>query len=381
VISRHVYFPIYSNGLKDVAGYLGYRWSARNASGEQSLVWRQDWLENGNIAAKAELIRYNMEDCLALQQVTEFVELLSHGPPAADGLDNSPIEYTDSMIKHRRRKVFERQERVFPDYAIINRSSWYDYQQQKISARAKGSRKPKLSLGRSQKPQSNKIVDVVASLCPACRSKKLLAVRAFERQIIDLKFSGTSVRRWVVTYRPHRYRCEKCRHMFVPSGFPDAKTKFGRGLMSWCMYQTVVGGQNMQRVHEGLHRLFGLVLPYATLYRFKASVADYYADAEKEVLSALVAGSKLYIDETAVKLRAESGYVWCMTDGISVYYFYKSSREAAFLSDMLRDFKGVLISDFFTGYDSLSCAQQRCLIHLMRDFNEEMHKHPFDQEL
>ncbi len=48
---------------------------------------------------------------------------------------------------------------------------------------------------------------------------------------------------------------------------------------------------------------------------------------------------------------------------------------------MFRKFGGVLVSDFYTAYDSLDCRQQRCLVHLMRDFNEEMQKYPFDSEL
>jgi Transposase IS66 family len=34
-----------------------------------------------------------------------------------------------------------------------------------------------------------------------------------------------------------------------------------------------------------------------------------------------------------------------------------------------------------TAYDSVPCAQQKCLIHLMRDINEDLHKNPFDGEL
>ena len=48
---------------------------------------------------------------------------------------------------------------------------------------------------------------------------------------------------------------------------------------------------------------------------------------------------------------------------------------------MFKNFTGVLVSDFYTAYDSLICRQQRCLVHLMRDFNEEMQRHPFDSEL
>ena len=40
---------------------------------------------------------------------------------------------------------------------------------------------------------------------------------------------------------------------------------------------------------------------------------------------------------------------------------YRPNREAVFLQDLLKDFKGVLISDFYAGYDSLPCEQQKCL--------------------
>ncbi len=31
IIHSHIYFPLYSNGLKDVAKYLGYNWSSQKA--------------------------------------------------------------------------------------------------------------------------------------------------------------------------------------------------------------------------------------------------------------------------------------------------------------------------------------------------------------
>jgi hypothetical protein len=40
-----------------------------------------------------------------------------------------------------------------------------------------------------------------------------------------------------------------------------------------------------------------------------------------------------------------------------------------------------LVSDFYGGHDAVSCEQQRCLIHLMRDINEDVLKHPFNEEL
>ena len=51
------------------------------------------------------------------------------------------------------------------------------------------------------------------------------------------------------------------------------------------------------------------------------------------------------------------------------------------MDEVLAGFQGVLVSDFYGGYDAVPCEQQKCLIHLMRDINEDVLKHPFNDEL
>jgi hypothetical protein len=65
----------------------------------------------------------------------------------------------------------------------------------------------------------------------------------------------------------------------------------------------------------------------------------------------------------------------------NVIYLYNSSREADMIKDKLSNFKGILVSDFYTAYDSISCPQQKCLIHLIRDINDDILKNPFDDEM
>src|SRR5262249_26840394 len=48
---------------------------------------------------------------------------------------------------------------------------------------------------------------------------------------------------------------------------------------------------------------------------------------------------------------------------------------------LLKDFRGVLVSDFYAAYDTLPCPQQKCLIHLIRDMNQDLLNNPFDAEL
>jgi Transposase IS66 family len=64
-----------------------------------------------------------------------------------------------------------------------------------------------------------------------------------------------------------------------------------------------------------------------------------------------------------------------------VGYFGSQNREGEKLQGILKRFKGVLVSDFYSVYDSFECPQQKCLIHLMRDLNDDLLREPFNEEL
>jgi predicted RecB family nuclease len=69
----NIYFPTYTNGLKDVASLIGFRWTDENASGLQSIIWRKKWEETQDEEMKNKLILYNKEDCYALHEVKNLI--------------------------------------------------------------------------------------------------------------------------------------------------------------------------------------------------------------------------------------------------------------------------------------------------------------------
>jgi hypothetical protein len=110
-------------------------------------------------------------------------------------------------------------------------------------------------------------------------------------------------------------------------------------------------------------------------------LAKYYEVLRNEILATVLKANVVHIDETPVKLRKTTGYVWVVSSATEVCYIFRDTREGSFLQELLGAFEGVLVSDFFTAYDSLKCPQQKCLIHLMRDINDDLRKDPYNQEM
>src|ERR1035441_10431643 len=69
-----------------------------------------------------------------------------------------------------------------------------------------------------------------------------------------------------------------------------------------------------------------------------------------------------------------------MTDGEHVIFRLTATREATLIQKLLHGYHGILVSDFYGGYDTLPCRQQKCLVHLIRDLNDDLWKNPFDDE-
>jgi predicted RecB family nuclease len=91
LIFAQIYFPTYSNGLKEIARCLGHEWSDPLSSGLQSIVWRQDWEASGDPAIRAKLTAYNMEDCDALSLVAQAVGHVCRSGPEGSTTSVPPI--------------------------------------------------------------------------------------------------------------------------------------------------------------------------------------------------------------------------------------------------------------------------------------------------
>ncbi len=78
-----IYFPTFSNSLKEVGRYLGFEWTWPRASGAAAPLLRRAWELGADDGLKRELIGYNMDDCRAAATVTDaLVRICAAARPA-----------------------------------------------------------------------------------------------------------------------------------------------------------------------------------------------------------------------------------------------------------------------------------------------------------
>ena len=111
------------------------------------------------------------------------------------------------------------------------------------------------------------------------------------------------------------------------------------------------------------------------------SFGDFYSETEHLLVKKILQSPFVHADETKINIQGVEQYVWVFTDGLRVVLKLTATREANIVHEFLSDYAGTLISDFYPGYDSVKCKQQKCWVHLIREMNDDLWKSPFDSEL
>jgi hypothetical protein len=386
VVHPHVYFPTYSNSLKAIGRFLGFARTEEVETGLQTIGWRKNWEASKDLALQSKLVRYNQDDCIQLKRLCEFVARLNSLEYTNTTEDpNLPkLSRTEDLKKDRPHwQMFARKEYALEDVKHVIKCSYFDYQREKVYFRTHRDfntiNKRHRKLGRTS-TRPNKIVIIESQSCPRCLSKKIEKIKGMSHTVIDLKFLKAGVKKWITRFDSLRYQCLKCQREFSSEKRAPVPRKYGHGLMSWCIYINTVCGVNLYRIRRTLEDMFGLFVDDQAMYTLKRYLAQGYQLLSDEILQSVVRDSILHIDETVVHLGRETGYVWVMTSMDKVYYFYRSSREGSFLLEILSPFDGVLVSDFYSAYDTLACKQQKCLVHLVRDVDDDLLRNPLDTE-
>jgi len=381
-----VYFPVKSNGLKEIGTFLGATWSESNASGLQSLVWRHHWDQTSDSQYQDLLVTYNQADCLALKVL---VDELSNIKTSAQTL--SQVAFIDQP----KRQATPSGEQVHNQFETLLEFAHTNYDKKKIRFRPseedqKPSQEKKKSGSkkgyqgqRKVRPKATKIIHVPAGeVCPhhdePLRPTELLS----KRLIIDLVVAKNGMRKTITEYVGNQGYCTKCCRSYAPPEIRKygANQLYGYGFQAWVVYQRVALRMTYDSIAEMITEQFHETIFSRYIVRFIRNLSVYYAEAEEGIIRHLLASPFLHADETPINIEGATQYVWTFTTDTYVVFRLSKTREATIAHEFLKDYDGILITDFYSGYDAIACRQQKCWVHLIRDLNDDLWLYPFDSE-
>jgi hypothetical protein len=261
---------------------------------------------------------------------------------------------------------FKRNAFVIPDLEIINRAAYWNYQRERVyvksSRKVKGRSPRKANRRRVTTPRPNTTIEYPRPRrCRRCHSKAVVRHTCKSKRVIDLRFMRHGLKRWVTRHVLRRYLCKSCGKAFSAHDRPFTAHKYGSGLTAYMMYMNIELRLPQGHVDNHVERVFGLYMAPGSTKRCKTAMALTCRCTYDNLLKKLCSGPLLHVDETGISVKGKSGCVWVLASAEDVAYFYTPTREGVTIQGLLKDFTGVLVSDFYTAYDSIPCSQQKML--------------------
>jgi predicted RecB family nuclease len=381
VIFAQVYFPTFSNRLKDIGDYLGAKWNGPVTSGLQSIVHRREWDKLHAPESKTALVAYNRDDCAALETITsQLIQIIREANSRAD------VEFPNNPKQIASAKGVE----IHSLFESLLRSAHSDYERSRIKLSPNRATHPLPPETRSLKRRprrrsfstiTGRIVRVPRRrICPAGH-RLSASSKTSQHSLLDLVFSKAGCRKTVVRYRGLMGYCNICNEKYAPPGTRLHRGQlFGWNFQAWVVYQRVALRMSYRLISKATSDLFSEHLSTQTAEGFIEKFAEHYRHTEDLLLRGLLDGPVVHLDETKINIKGIDQYVWVFTDNVRVVYRLRPNRETEFLKPIFSRYNGTVVTDFYGGYDALPCKQQKCLVHLIRDLNDDLWKNPFDSE-
>jgi len=186
-IFAQVYFPTYGNRLKEIAAYLGFKWTYPDYSGKEVILWRHLWDLNHSAQIKTLLTKYNRDDCMALRLVHEAVEKIATGssnehvdcrhPASREQPEADTTISPDSRMHTSDFRDWGRRDFVREEFRRVADCAYFEYQRNRVYVRTNTNvkRYQRRSKKRSETAaiRPNKITDKIVPVCPRCKSNEL----------------------------------------------------------------------------------------------------------------------------------------------------------------------------------------------------------------
>jgi transposase len=231
-------------------------------------------------------------------------------------------------------------------------------------------------------PTTKPDVEHACECCGQCGHKLSGGWEYSRRQVVEIPPVTAEVTDHVLIAR----RCGVCGKVCVAEAdwtrLTGGSGHYGVRLVSLVAYLRTLGRLPKQTIAAVLSALYGLKVSVGAITGLLHRVAQ-QGKPDYEELGKQIRGSPyVHADETGWRENGQNGYLWSFSTPVVRYFTYDKSRSHTVPEGVLTEaFRGVLVSDFYSGYHYYPGLHQRCWVHLFRDLRELKQKHPTEAVL
>lgn len=206
--------------------------------------------------------------------------------------------------------------------------------------------------------------------CPECHGKLVVTGETRSRRSEDIPEDLKPVITEDVIHRDYCPQCQKRVEPRVPDVLPNC-TLGNRSLVLSALLHFLQGLTISQIVDTFNFHLRMKVTPGGLVqmwHRLADLLFQWYEQLHQEGLKE----ARLHADETSWRVSGKTHWLWCFVGPNVAYYMIDRCRGSPALQKFFTTvFEGTLITDFWSAYDGVACAdQQKCWPHLLREMGK-----------
>ncbi len=181
-------------------------------------------------------------------------------------------------------------------------------------------------------------------------------------------------------------RCGVCGKVHIPKlGTAEGvigKCRVGPRLMSLIATLAIAKRMPQRAIQKLLEGLYGVHISLGEITEILHKVAGFAKQTVQWILQAIRGSPHAHGDETGWREDGINGYLWSLSTPELRYFHFDRSRAGAVAKGLLgMCFGGVLVCDFYGGYNFYDGPIQRCWVHLLRDLKKLLEAHPDNENV
>lgn len=274
------------------------------------------------------------------------------------------------------------------EVVVIERSTWNSRRSFKKKTRrghlfnkappevAQGRGKKKGSPGRGRKRpiQWDRTVHVVPQQCdrPGCG----VALPdedhdSYDRFVIEITIEKKRILGETTRYVVHRKWCPKCGALVTGNSLVPAFRNhlFGYGFLTFVMYKRIELKMSLAKIVRDLEMFMlpsDLCSP-TSICNWVKRISEDLEPLYQELITLMKQNPYLHVDETGLPLDGKQWWMWVLATELIVIYHAAETRGHKAIKELLSDYAGILVTNFWSAYEKMPQEQQKCLVHLLRD--------------